>query len=452
MTRGAAAGSRLARWRQALGLDFHVMRTLLFRGWTVIAGGCMLFLLPLFLGPVRLGYHYTFASLLALQVFFELGMNQVITQIAAHEIAHLEARGDGSFIGAPERVDRLASLARLLRRWYAVAGSLFGGVVGLAGVMFFSRSGGQDGVHWLGPWLLLTAATSVNLYLSPVLAMLEGAGKVGEVARMRLAQSILGFAATAVALAAGAGLWASTLTAVVAAGFSAAWIRRRGPMVQWLRARAPATAARVEWRREVFPFQWRIALSWTAGYFIFQLFTPMLFRHQGAVVAGRFGIVLALFSAIQQIGMSWIYSRSPQMAAHIARGERVQLNRLFLRSLKPSVAFMASACAAATVACWAVARLGLPIAQRLSSPEVVFWLALTNVANVFVFAMAVYIRAHKEEPMVAASLTLAAVVLAIVQWASQASVELTAQLYFWASLLISVPWFAAVFARYWKRP
>ncbi len=442
----------LARWREALGLDFHVIVTLLFRGWTVISGGCMLFLLPLFLGPVRLGYHYTFASLLALQVFFELGMNQVVTQITSHEIAHLQAHDDGSFTGEAARIDRLASLARLLRRWYAVAGSLFCVAVGVAGVVFFSRSSGHDAVQWLGPWLLLTAASSVNLYLSPMLAMLEGAGKVGNVARMRLAQSMAGFGVTAAALAAGGGLWASTLIAVVAAGFSAMWIRRSGRMIHWLRARAPATAAHVDWRLEVFPFQWRIALSWTAGYFIFQLFTPMLFRHQGPVEAGRFGIVLAIFGALQQIGMSWVYSRGPQMAAHIARGERPELNRLFLRSFKPSVAFMACACATVVVACWVLARLGLPIAHRLSSPQVVFWLGLANVANTVVFAMAVYIRAHKEEPMVAASVTQAVAVLAIVQWASQVSVELTAQLYFWTSLLIAVPWFAVIFSRYWKRP
>ena len=38
-------------------------------------------------------YYYTFKSVMALQVFFELGMNTVITQFAAHEMAHLGWQG-----------------------------------------------------------------------------------------------------------------------------------------------------------------------------------------------------------------------------------------------------------------------------------------------------------------------------------------------------------------------
>lgn len=34
---------------------------------------------------------------------------------------------------------------------------------------------------------------------------------------------------------------------------------------------------RVSWKTEIWPLQWRIALSWLSGYFIFQLFTPILF-------------------------------------------------------------------------------------------------------------------------------------------------------------------------------
>ena len=452
MSVSTASSRTLSRWRQALGLDFDVLVTLLFRGWTVLAGGSLLFLLPVFLGPVQLGYHYTFGSILALQVFFELGLNQVVTQITSHEIAHLEAHADGSFTGRAEGVDRLASLARMLRRWYSIAAVTFAVVVGPAGVAFFALHQKAGGVSWIGPWLTLTAATACNLYLSPVFSMLEGAGRVGEVARLRLFQSIIGYGATAIVLVAGAGLWASTAIAVMAVLASSTWLRRHGLMLRWLRAHPASTRAQVQWRREIFPFQWRIGLSWMSGYFIFQLFTPMLFANQGAVEAGRFGIVLAIFSAIQQVGISWIYSRGPQMAAHISRGERAPLNRLFLQALKPSVVFTALACACVMTAGWTMSHLGLPLARRLSSPEVIFWLGLTNVVNAFVFAMAVYIRSHKEEPMVAASLTLAVVVLAIAHWASRVSVELTAQLYFGATLAISLPWFFAIFLRYWKRP
>ena len=378
-------------------------------------------------------------------------MNQVVTQMTAHDIAHLELRPDGSLVGPAEGLDRLASLASKLRRWYGVAALLFIAAVGPAGVAFFVHHPTQADVRWLGPWLLLTVATAGNLYLGPSLAMLEGAGQVGEVARMRLVQSMIGYAVTWLALVGGAQLWASTTLVVVSALYSGWWLHRHGTMLHWLRARRVAPGAHVDWRRDIFPLQWRIAVSWVSGYFIFQLFTPLLFRNQGAVAAGRFGIVLAMFSAIQQIGMSWVYSKGPLMAAHIARGERAALNAVFRRAARPSVVFMVLACSAAVAGGTLMSWAGLPIARRLASPEVLLWIGLTTIVNTFVFAMAVYMRAHKEEPMMPASVALAAAVLPLAWFASRISLELTAQSYFWASLLISLPWFYREFRRYWRR-
>lgn len=448
---GEASKPGLARWRQVLGLDFHVLVTLLFRGWSVLAGAAMLLLLPLWLGPVQLGYHFTFASLLALQIFFELGMNQVVTQITSHELAHLESSPDGSLSGEAYRLDRLASLASLLRRWYLVASSLFFVAASLAGTLFFSHDAAAGHVTWLGPWLLLCAATAVNLFLSPTLAMLEGAGRIGEVARLRLVQSMVGYSLMATALAAGAGLWASTLVALSACIVSAVWIRRGAPMIHWLRSRTPETKERIDWRRDIFPFQWRIAVSWISGYFIFQLFTPLIFVNQGSVEAGRFGLVLAIFNAIQSIGMSWVYSRSPRMAASISRGDGESLRSIFVLAVKPSVSFTALASTLVILGVWALDRAGFDVIQRLSSLAVIACMAVVTVTNALIFAFAVFMRAHKEEPMMLPSVTLAAVTLVIAYWASRHSVELTATLYMAATTLISLPWSYKIFRRYWKR-
>ena len=448
---GVTPQGGLTRWKQALGLDFHVIVTLLFRGWSVVAGAAMLFLLPLWLSPTQLGYHFAFASLLALQIFFELGMNQVVTQITAHELAHLESHPDGSLTGEAYRLDRLSALASMLRRWYLVASSLFFITASLGGMLFFSRDAAASQVTWLGPWLLLCAATAGNLLLSPTLAMLEGAGRIGEVARLRLAQSVAGYSLMALALAAGAGLWASTLVALSACIVTVFWIRQSDRMIHWLRQRTPETKAQIDWRRDVFPFQWRIAISWISGYFIFQLFTPFIFMNQGAVEAGRFGLVLAIFNAIQSIGMSWVYSRSPQMAGFISRGDGKALRGIFVSAVKPSFGFTALASVSATAGIWALKQTSLDVAGRLSSPTVIACIAAVTIANALIFAFAVFMRAHKEEPMVLPSVTLAAAALMIAYWGSRHSVELIAILYFFSTAFISLPWTLSIFKLYWKR-
>ena len=71
------------------GIDRAVFFTLLGRGWNVGAGLIIIALVAHFLSPELQGYYYTFNSLIALQVFAELGLNFAIIQFASHEMAQL---------------------------------------------------------------------------------------------------------------------------------------------------------------------------------------------------------------------------------------------------------------------------------------------------------------------------------------------------------------------------
>lgn len=434
---------------QALDLDFHVIFTLVLRVWSILAGMAMLVMLPLWLSPEQLGYHYTFLSLVGLQIFFDLGMNQVVTQITAHEMAHLKFTANGVLEGEGARLDRLTALTRLIRRWYFMASIGFILVASVAGVLFFSRDPSASHINWLWPWLMLCVATGLNLFLSPSLAMLEGAGLVGDVARIRLFQSIAGYSLMAFALVLGAGLWVSSVITLSAFVGSALWMKKNALMLRWLHQRAIQTHSSINWRKDIFPFQWRIAISWVSGYFIFQLLTPMIFKHQGAVEAGRFGMVLAVFNAIQSTGMSWVYSRSPRLAAAISRGEKSELHSIFLRALKPALGITTLACFFMVALVWALNDLGFHWAQRFSSVQVVISIALVTLVNAIIFAFAVFMRAFKEEPMMLPSLTLGVLTLVIAYFASRYSVELTASLYLAATFFIALPWSFKIFRRYW---
>ena len=51
--------------------------------------------------------------------------------------------------------------------------------------------------------------------------------------------------------------------------------------------RYPAGEQSVSWRNEIWPFQWKIAVSWICSYFSIQIFTPVLFAYRGPAEAGR---------------------------------------------------------------------------------------------------------------------------------------------------------------------
>ena len=91
----APVGARIRHWAQkVLGLDRAIGFTVLARFWGSLAGLITVALIARFLSPAEQGYYYTFGSLVALQIVFELGFSFVILQMASHERAELSISND----------------------------------------------------------------------------------------------------------------------------------------------------------------------------------------------------------------------------------------------------------------------------------------------------------------------------------------------------------------------
>jgi hypothetical protein len=441
----------LSRILRAAGLDFHVSTTLILRTWQILAGGVMLLLIPYWLSKEQQGYYFTFSSLIALNVFFELGLNYVVTQLAGHEVAHLTRSSDGALEGEPRHLDRLASLVALLGRWYGIASIVFVLGVGLAGTLFFLRSGTLSLGSWLGPWLLLVVAAAATLYLSPFLAVTEGLGNVGQVARLRGIQSLAGYALMWVVLALGGGLWSLPILPAIAVAGTAYWLHSHNQVLSSLKRHGSETGSdRISWRTEIFPLQWRIAISWVSGYFIFQLFTPSIFAYHGAIEAGRVGMAFAIFNAIQTLGMSWVNARGPLFASLVASNDRGALNRTFIESSARSSSFVLAACLGFLGLAWTLNRVQSPVGARVADLPVLACLAGVTVANSFIFAAATYMRAHKQEPMLAPSIVGGALTFTMVVLAAPRGALLTVFLYMLITLLVGVPWTVILLRRYYR--
>jgi hypothetical protein len=434
--------------RRSLHIDFHVLLTLLQRGWGILTGGVMVLFIPIWFTQVEQGYYYTFLSLLALQIFFELGFNAVIVQLVSHEIAHLQISESGDIQGDPVRVSRLNSLLSMLRKWYLVASLLFFAVVSVAGYAFFQAKGNLPIEKWLGVWLALVFFTSISLYLSPQLAVLEGIGRVGQVARMRLVQSMCGFTMMWVALSLDAGLYAMPLLAGTASIASLWWVRRHA---RFLRPVVDVdNAHRMNWRIEIFPLQWRIALSWISGYFIYQAFTPLIFANQGAAEAGKIGIALTIFSSLSTLGMSWINASAPRMAQLIARDERATLNKVFVKLLWSSVLFTVFSSVLLLVVVDLLRAYDVPFVTRLASLPILGCLAIVTIANTFIFAAATYMRSHKQEPMLAASIVGGLLTLACAYFGSRVSSLTVIVLYAITTVSVGLPWTLYLFLPFFR--
>jgi hypothetical protein len=177
----------------------------------------------------------------------------------------------------------------------------------------------------------------------------------------------------------------------------------------------------------------------------------MVFSHHGAVEAGRLGMALTIFAAISTIGMSWVNAKAPNFTMLIARGERRELNSLFKALFIRSTVVIALTSTCVVLVVWYLNQVGLPLMMRIASPSVLTVLAIVTVVNSMVFAMAIYMRAHREEPMLTQSIVGGLLVACAVYIGSIYGVLIMMVLYMIVSVFISLPWTIFLFMRYHRK-
>jgi len=390
-----------------IGIDRAVLYTLANRGWNLASGGVTLLFIARFLSVGEQGYYFAFAGLLAMQVLFELGMSYVTMQFASHEMARLEWTDGGKIAGNAEAKSRLRSLLLLVMKWYGLVALCLVVVVLPAGILFFTHSGNEAETLWRPAWTWLVLAAALNIFTMPILSMLEGCGKIVEVARMRMAQSVIGSATAWALLAFGGGLLAlpamnSAILIVVAA-----WLlSTKRVFLRDLIFHTPHTAM-LKWKEEIWPFQWKIAVSWLSGYFIFQIFVPILFFYRGPIEAGQLGMSMAISTALMSIAMAWMNAKAPGFGGLIAQGNYAQLDRIFSFALSRSLGVIILLGLGLVAANFLLHALQIPQAQRLLGSLPFAALIFAALCNYLGYAQSTYLRAHKEEPLMLLSVAVA---------------------------------------------
>ena len=161
----------------------------------------------------------------------------------------------------------------------------------------------------------------------PLGALLDGCDQVNWTARARIFQNLARSSVLIGGLLLGLGLYAPAAAALFGLiafllQFFSKW---RFLLLQILTC---PVEERISWVNEILPMQWRIAVSWASGYFIFSIFNPLLFAFAGAKTAGRFGMTWVILMAINSISMAFINTRGPKFGSLIARSEWPELRKL----------------------------------------------------------------------------------------------------------------------------
>jgi O-antigen/teichoic acid export membrane protein len=369
-----------------------------------VTGVVSVFFITSFLTGVEQGFYYTFGSILALQVFFELGLTGIMTQYVAHEASHLTLEDNHLFVGDEKYKSRLASLIHFCVKWYAVLSAVVLVFLLIVGYVYFNHYGSEhENVSWKTPWFLLCVGTAIKLFQSPFNSILMGLGKVKEMSKIGFWQQVIIPATIWVGLATGFKLYVVGFSYLASVVIWQVFVHRTGLEKIIIALWKDTVTERVSYLKEIFPFQWKIALSWVSGYFIFQLFNPVLFATEGAIVAGQMGMTLTAINAIQAFSMSWINTKIPLYSQLIAQKDYLQLDHIFNKTLKQMTSVCLGLLVLFFILIWFLNVTQLRIGNNVLSERFLSYLPMILIAlpmyfQQYIYSWATYLRCHKEEP------------------------------------------------------
>ena len=389
-------------WRQYFKDNLAVTLALLTQGVNFLSGITILILMVLCMSPEEQGFYYTFGGLASIQMILDFDLHLVLLFVASHEWSKLKLGDSGGIGGDPEAMSRLVSLGRNALVWYSWAAALSMVLIGPLGVALMSREV-HPLISWRSPWIVLVISTGLFVWGRVPIALLEGCNQVVGANKYRFYESMARAAAICCALALGYGLWAAPAGTIISLAVTYLFLRISygtflSPFMN------PPRFSKIDWKKEVWPVQWRIGLSGAGASVVMYSMGPILFYCCGSVVAGQTGMTLAMITALQNAATAWMIPKRPLFGVLAARGEYRKLNETWLRFFIASLAMLCLGAAASWLLVCSFGYLRLPVSERFLPPFETLLLLAWCILRHASFCISTYLRAHKRDPIVAVTL------------------------------------------------
>ncbi len=368
--------------------------------WIFLSAALTAPLILIFFSPALQGYYYTFNSLLGIQTLFVMGLGQLIQQFVSHEWAKINYTERKRFSGDKSAIQRLAAIKQFTVKWFSwMSATLLLGL-SIGGYLFLKHSSSNNVVAesvWLAPWVLICILKSIQIFISPGFTFLDGINEVEAVNKFRFSQSIYERIASWIVMIIGGKLWLFTAGTGINLIGQFNFLGRKFYKVlrEIFSLKAPPNKI---WKEEIFPLQWKYAISSISGYLNFMFIIPLIFWFLGPVEAGKLGITWAVITMFWGLSVTLISTKMPAFAMNAAKMEFKTLNSSFLKSTMNSTIFL-SLMIIIFIAGLLFLELIFPsIAKRFLSFLPALLISLAIIPHHLRFAMASYMRALKREP------------------------------------------------------
>jgi hypothetical protein len=370
----------------------------------------MLLLIPVFLTPQQQGYWYLFGSIAALSVFADLGFSNIILQFAAHEYAFLSTSEQNILIGDITYIKKLGGFFRYVIKWIGRICLIVYPIIVVVGIWFFIR----DGVLsiYLIPWIIYSIGSFTYFFSNTILSFIEGLDKIAKIQEIRLFSAISNTIIVSTCLVCNLNIYAlsfSVFFSSLVLIFNTIYNFHK-TLLQLLKE---SSGFNYDWKIEILPLFIRYALSFASGYFIFQIYTPLMHYFHGPVYSGKVGITLNFVTTAFNLSGIWMYTIIPRINILISRKEWIELDKIFYKRLFLSLfSYIVIVCCFYAVVYFFRDFLIIPkIVPRFLDNYSIIILFMCYFIQQIINAFALYLRGHKKEPFVIPSIISAVWIL-----------------------------------------
>jgi len=370
--------------------------------WRLVSGPLIILLIPLFLSPEQQGYWFLFGSLAALSIFADLGFSNIILQFSAHEYAFLRFSDKGLLEGEEINLKKLGSFFRFTIKWISTICIVVFPIIYIIGISFFIRDD-VLGIYLI-PWTIFAIGSLITFFNNSILSFIEGLNKIEAVQKIRFRVAVLNTIIMIVILVLGGSIYALAFSMLLSA--SSIFASIFGTWKKLLRQLLDVSKGfDYSWRKEVLPLFAKYAVSFSSGYFIFQIYTPLMHYFHGPVYGGKVGITLALVTAIFTMSNIWMYTVIPKMNMLISQKLWHDLDKIFVKRLLFTVSTYLFIALGVLVFVALFGNLWVipQIVSRFLPAIPLLVLLACYLFQTIINGWALYLRGHKQEPYVVPS-------------------------------------------------
>ncbi|MCE7639649.1 hypothetical protein LZT07_20270 [Vibrio fluvialis] len=383
-------------------LDFEnqvVALALSRRVWALISGPVTVYFLATYLRLDEQGYFYTFESIIALKVFFELGLSFVIMQFVSHETKNITVTKN-NIIGDDRAISNISNILIFSKEKYRIVSFLLVTVIGFGGWVFFTYNGDVNQPNWKLAWFITVIFTSINLYFIPYLAILEGIGKRRSFYFKYLIEGVISSLLMWTLCVFGFGLLAVAATPVATMAISILWVKFVEKDIFNILEGKAKSAFNSDLNKELWSMQKKIAISWISGFFMTKLFSPMLFKFEGAETAGVYGLSMVVISNLYIVGVTFVNTKSPLFGSLISKNDYITLKEKFRKSISMAISIYVFGAIVLFICLRVLDTYFYEYRTRFLSDLDFVILLFAIFSNVIIASLQTFLRAFKDDPLV----------------------------------------------------